>query len=54
MIFPDSGASICLTGPQRLEKKVGGSEIICHGWLIQQASQLAETQLNSCYTYVIE
>ena len=49
MIFPDSGASICLAGPQHLKKlnvnpqalipcrkrvtAVGGSELICKGWL---------------------
>ena len=49
MIFPDSGASICLAGPQHLEKlgvspahlfscrkkvtAVGGSQLVCHGWL---------------------
>ena len=48
-IFPDSGASICLVGPQHLEKlrviadeliscfkrvtAVGEFQLICHGWL---------------------
>ena len=48
-IFPDSGASICLPGPHHLDqmrlkhhslipcqkevKAVGGSKLICHGWV---------------------
>ena len=48
-IIPDSGASICLAGPQHIAKfnldthnlitcykqikAVGGSKLICHGWL---------------------
>ena len=48
-IFPNSGASICLVGPHHLQqlnlkrehlischkevKAVGGSKLICHGWL---------------------
>ena len=48
-IFPDSGASICLAGPQHMAKfnldahdlipcykqvkAVGGSKLTCHGWL---------------------
>ena len=48
-IFPDSGASVCLAGPQHIAKfnldthdlipcykqvkAVGGSKLICHGWL---------------------
>ena len=45
-IFPDSGASICLAGPQHMAKfthdlipsykhvkAARGSKLICHGWL---------------------
>ena len=48
-VFPDSGASICLAGPQHIAKfnldtydlipcykhvkEVGGSKLTCHGWL---------------------
>ena len=61
LIFPDSGASICLAGPQHLKKlglatnhlipcrkqvtAVGGYKLICHGWLSVQF-QIGNTTTN--------